>query len=140
MKNIFRILVICLVLCSCESIDEPNYKKVSFEKFNLQIDSASLANEVWVNDPILVVLKFMEDISFSKDRNIELKVLSIGEVANDVSIKLSDNGLMDDSVESEQRLFRLKKTKNVWHIISFGKCWKCQSGRGSSTYDTILCN
>jgi hypothetical protein len=143
MKKFILIIVSTFVLSACGTggaEEGKNYKKIDIQEFNVKIDSALLNRESWVEDPSQVVAKFFENTPISKTRSMSYEITNMGEVANEVLIKVKDEGLLDDSLEGELWVLTLKRSNGVWHITEGRECWKCKTGRGSSSFDTIPCN
>lgn len=143
MRGIFKFAILIFILFSCGNRDEvalKNLKDLSFEKFNIDIDSASIKKESWIYDPLQVISKYLASVSMPKIRNIDIRVINMGETPNEIIIQVKDQGILDDSIESEFRTISMKNFNGIWRLTELKKCWKCRQGRGDSNFDTIPCN
>lgn len=116
-----------------------SYQTLAITEYNQKIEKAATANEDWVKMPTRVVARLFPKFEETKSRNIELLAAS-AENSDSLTVFVTDDGFLDDSVRGEKYKFELKRNEQgVWKVVSAGKAWKCQEGRGHQDYSTEPC-
>jgi hypothetical protein len=116
-----------------------SYKPIDFTDFNKQIDNASTANEIWTKMPDQVIAKIIPQFSEIRSRTIEM-VSPSAEDSDSLTVVVTDDGFLDDSIRGEKHKFELKmNAQGVWKVASAGKAWRCWENRGHQDYSTQPC-
>lgn len=115
------------------------FQKVDFSDFNRQIEKAASDGETWVKMPTQVVARIIEPFSEIRSRMIEMSAPT-AESPDSLTVTVIDDGFLDDSVRGEKHLFDLKMNEQgIWKLVSAGKSWRCQEGRGHQDFSTAPC-
>lgn len=116
-----------------------NYEKTDFSGFNREIEKAALANEVWVKMPTRIIARMTGEFSEIRSRTIEMTAPT-ADGADSLTVFVTDDGFLDDSVRGEKFRFELKRNEQgVWKFVSAGKSWRCWEGRGQKDFSTSEC-
>ncbi|WP_216937203.1 MULTISPECIES: hypothetical protein [unclassified Acinetobacter] len=89
--------------------------------------------------PLDQVLKMRPDL-----RN-ELATVEIRQFFNNVEsptvgqVKVTETGLMDDSVRSVQTIYHFKKEDKKWKIQETEKSYRCMRGANTKTFQKAVC-
>lgn len=86
-----------------------------------------------------LIEKAVEDFEEMRSRTIEIKADS-SEDASKVTVIVTDDGYMDDSVRGKRTTLRIEMDANgVWQIKSSAEAWRCWEGRGHTDFSTAPC-
>ena len=89
--------------------------------------------------PLAQVLKERSDL------RKELSTVEIRQYFNSVEsptaaeVKVTETGLMDDSVRSVRTIYRFKHVEGDWERTSTQKEYQCQRGKNTKTFQTAKC-
>lgn len=113
------------------------YKSLDVTEFNQKIEKADSEN--WAKMPTQIIARLIPKFEEIKSRTIEIVAASIEE--NDfLTVFVTDDGFLDDSVRGEKHKFELKMNEQgVWKVVSASKAWRCWEGRGHQDYSTEPC-
>ncbi|MEZ5429298.1 MAG: hypothetical protein R2747_23825 [Pyrinomonadaceae bacterium] len=116
------------------------FKFLDINPFNLKIQKASAAKESWVKFPTQVVVQLIPEFDQFRTRTIEMKS-EFADVAENLTVIVTDDGYADDSVRGERYWFEIKKdsVSGVWIVVSAKRAWVCQQNRGHQDYSTEPC-
>ncbi|MFD3002980.1 hypothetical protein ACFS7Z_21625 [Pontibacter toksunensis] len=133
------LISLLLVIYSCRSgNDYGSFIPENKDKYNSQISSATDSNEAWSTTPYLIVGKLFGP-AYHTEGNLGF-TLEQTEISDEhISIIVTQEGLLDDSVYGEKRIIEFKYKANRWTIGSIKLGFKCQSGRGQQ-YSGELCS
>jgi len=117
-----------------------DYQKIDFSAFNREIEKALLTNEIWVKMPTRIIARMHKEFSEIRSRTIEMTAPN-AEETDSLTIIVTDDGFLDDSVRGEKYKFELKKSEQGgWKFVSAGKSWRCWEGRGHQDFSTVKCS
>ncbi|MCM3903247.1 MAG: hypothetical protein ND866_16185 [Pyrinomonadaceae bacterium] len=112
---------------------------VEFGAHNEQIDKAAVAGEAWVKEPAQIIARTFGGFSEMRSKTVEFAAPTADE-AESLSITITNDGYLDDSVRGEKYSLELKMNEQgVWKFVAAAKAWRCQPGRGNQDYSTIKC-
>lgn len=75
----------------------------------------------------------------------ELATVEIRQYFNSIEsptaaeVKVTETGLMDDSVRSIRTVYRFKRMDGDWERTSTQKEYQCQRGKNTKTFQTAKC-
>ncbi len=128
-----------------EGYSKPNNTAKSFEnmdiaQYNRTISNAARQNRTWVRSPMQVAVRLAGDITETRTRTMEFSFPS-AEQTNEMTLTVTNDGLLDDSVKAERFVFYLKKdSRGVWMVNSAQKSWSCWQNRGHQDFSAVPCN
>jgi len=133
MNIITKTLLITIALLSaCGNKDDlDSFLDVDIAEFNQQIESGIQNREQWVETPYLIVNRL-----FGPQYNSEghhTFILEQYEKDNSLTIILTQEGLLDDSVEGEKRIIDFRFDNGFWTITKMRLGIKCYEYRGGHT-------
>jgi len=115
------------------------FESVDIAPYNRTIANAARRNRAWVKSSMQVAVRLAGEISEIKTRTMEFNHSS-AEDNTVMTLIITNDGLMDDSVEAERFVFDLKKDSHgVWRVNSGQKSWKCWQGRGHTDFSAVPC-
>ena len=101
----------------------------------------NLVNKVSSSDtPLAQVLKQRPDLVK------ELSTVEIRQFFNSVEsptaaqVKVTETGLMDDSVRSIRTIYSFKHVNNDWKLVETEKSYQCMRGKNTKTFQTAVCS
>lgn len=116
------------------------FESVDIAPINRTIANAARRNRGWVKSPMQVVARLVGEMSEIRTRTMKLEYPAVEE-NNTMKVWITNDGLMDDSVQAESFVFDLKKdSRGVWSVVSGQKSWKCWQGRGHTDFSAVPCN
>ncbi len=125
---------------SIKTFKTPMYQRIDIGELNQQIFDGGKAGAGWVKDPYQIALKLAGVFEETRTRTIEMSVPRI-EGSTTMSITITDDGIADDSTQSMRYRMELARDEGgIWSLITAGRSWTCQSGRGSQTFTTVRCS
>jgi hypothetical protein len=114
--------------------------RVDWGSHNLTIDKAASAGEAWVKEPAQIIARTFGGFSEMRSKTVEF-VAPTADGADTLTVTITSDGLMDDSVRGEKFRLELKADKQgVWKFTSAGKSWRCQPGRGNQDFSITKCS
>ena len=128
-----------------EGFSKPNNTAKTFQpldiaKYNRPILNASRRDRKWVKSPMQVAVRLAGEISETRTRTMEFQFPS-AESADEMTLTVTNDGLLDDSVKTERFVFYLKKNASgVWTVNSAQKAWSCHRNRGHQDFSAVPCN
>lgn len=131
-------LIILLLGLTSVSAEEINYEPMDYKAFNQSLQEGTDKASPRTNDPVIVALNFIGPTE-ALEQTIIRKNES-AEASETTVIIITNEGLLDDSVQSVKYKIALKKTNNIWFVQSALKAHKCWQGRGHSDYSAKPCN
>jgi len=124
---------------STEDRTGEKFEKIEVADFNREIEKAAANGENWVKMPTQVVLRMIGEFSEIRSRTIEMTAPN-AEDADSLTVTVTDDGFLDDSVRGEKRRLELKRNEQgVWKFVSAGKSRRCREGRGQQDFSTEKC-
>ena len=99
-------------------------------------DKVNLGNS---DTPLAQVLKERSDL------RKELSTVEIRQYFNRVEsptvaeVKVTQTGLMDDSVKSERTVYKFKKVDGQWNQVGTQKEYQCYRGKNTKAFQTAKC-
>ncbi|MCA9779310.1 MAG: hypothetical protein KC800_21435 [Candidatus Eremiobacteraeota bacterium] len=132
----FLCLLGLLLITGCSSHQT---ESLSVETFNAQTAEAhSTGSADWPQSCLLVALRFVGDRDVCS-RTIEIS--SKPERFEQAEVTITEEGLLDDSVDGHRHRLTLHKTsEGYWVLDSAQRSWKCVSGRGHTGYSCEPCS
>lgn len=116
------------------------FKSVDFLAYSLTIEKAARAGEAWVKEPAQIIARTFGGFSEVRSQTVEF-VAPTADGADTLTVTITSDGLMDDSVRGEKFRLGLKADQQgVWRFTSASKSWRCQPGRGSQSFTTVKCS
>ncbi len=113
---------------------------VDFVPHNQSIAKAATAGEAWVKDPARIIARTFGGFSEMRSKTVEFSAPT-ADGADTLTVTITSDGLMDDSVRGEKFRLELKADKQgVWRFTSAVKSWRCQPGRGHQEFSIIKCS
>ena len=89
--------------------------------------------------PTQVVANLIEKFDQIRTRKIEV-VSAFSDVADALTIIVTDDGYADDSVRGEKFRFELKlDDRGFWKVVTAGKAQRCWENRGHEDYSPAPC-
>jgi hypothetical protein len=133
MPIIRRIFLIALVLFSaCENKDDiDSFLEVDTGEFNQQIRRGIQNSEAWVETPYLIVNQLFGPQYNSE--GYETFILEQYENDSSLTVIVTREGLLDDSVAGEKRIIDFKFENGLWTIGKMRLGMKCYEHRGGHT-------
>lgn len=128
-----------------EGFDAPNntskkYENLDIASYNRTIANAARRNNAWVKSPMEVAVRLAGEFREMKNRTMEFKYPS-AESTNAMTLTITNEGLLDDSVRAERYVFDLiKDSRGVWTVNSAQRSWACWPNRGHQDFSAVLCN
>jgi hypothetical protein len=114
--------------------------RTDYGPHNIAIAKAATAGEAWVKEPAQIIARTYGGFSEMRSKTVEFAALTADE-PDILTVTITSDGLMDDSVRGEKFHLELKADKQgVWKFTSASKSWRCQPGRGSQNFTTIKCS
>ncbi len=115
-------------------------KAIDVSELNAAISAAAAKNESWIKSAMEVTAKVAGDFSETAFRSVEIESPGGAEGGTVLDVTVTDDGLMDDSVRGEKRVYKLEVGSNgVWKVVSGSKTWRCWEGRGHTGWGTKPC-
>jgi hypothetical protein len=116
------------------------FESLDIAPWNRTIANAARRNRAWVKSPLQVAVRLAGEIKETRTRTMEYKFPS-AEENNIMTLTVTNEGLLDDSVRAERFVFDLKKdSRGVWTINSAQKSWSCYQNRGHQDFSAAPCN
>lgn len=116
------------------------YENLDIARYNRTISNAARRNRAWVKSPMQVAVRLAGELKETKTRTMEFKYPS-AEETNTMTLTITNEGLLDDSVRAERFVFDLRKnSRGVWTVNSAQKSWSCQQNRGHQDFSAVPCN
>lgn len=115
-------------------------RELPVQEFNAQVSAAHTdTEETWTNSALQVALRFIGDHERIAHRSIEIHARP--ERFDTVTVVVTEEGLLDDSVDGHRYRLSLRRTpEGHWGIESAQKSRKCKPGRGHQSYSNEPCN
>ncbi len=124
---------------SIRSFKTPMFERIDIGGLNQQIFDGGKAGAPWVKDPYQIAVKLAGVFEETQKRTIEMSVPKI-EGSSTMTITITDDGIADDSTRSMRYRIELAQDEGgIWNLITAGRSWVCQAGRGSQTFTTVRC-
>ena len=116
------------------------YIDVDIAPINRTIANAVRRNRAWVKSPSQVAVRLAGEISDTALRTMEFKYPS-AEQTDSITLTITNEGLLDDSVRAERFIYELKKnSRGNWTVTSGQKAWSCQQNRGHQDFSAAPCS
>jgi hypothetical protein len=141
MKTIVGIfLVTCALVMSCDNKDNiDSFLEVDVAEFNQRIEKGVQHKESWVDTPYLIVNELFGPGYNSEGRQTFIFEQYEGE--SSLTVIVTHEGLLDDSVAGEKRIIEFKFDNEVWIIVKIRLGMKCHEYRGGHTnYSGDVCS
>jgi hypothetical protein len=139
MRQIIFLLLLPF-LTTCNTSNETNsFKDEDIKFYTQKIESARLNQEKWAETPLLIVNELLSPQYRSEGNsyyNIEIVKVSI----DTITIIVTEEGLLDDSVYGEKRVIHFVFRNNHWDIERIKVGFKCQKNRGHENYSGQGCS
>jgi hypothetical protein len=115
------------------------FEKLDIAPFNRMIANASRQNQAWVRSPMETAAKIAGEFEEMGSRTIEMKYPT-AEGGDTMTVTVTNEGLLDDSVRAERFVFNLSKNANgVWRVDAAQKSWACRPNRGHENFSAAPC-
>ena len=116
------------------------FQNVNINQYNRLIDIASGNREAWIKSSAQVVLKVVGEMREVRSRTIRF-VSPSAEGSDQLTVTVTDDGLLDDSVRTERLVLKLKRnSKSAWRVLSGQRSWRCRKNRGHQNYSAVRCS
>lgn len=128
------------IVSSISSFKTPMFERIDIGPLNQQIYDGRKTDAAWIKDPYHIAVKLAGVFEETRTRTIEMRVPKI-EGSSTMTITITDDGIADDSTRSMRYRIELAQDEGgIWSLITAGRSWKCQAGRGSQTFTTERCS
>jgi len=104
---------------------------VEIADFNQKIEKGVQHGEVWVDTPYLIVNQLFGPRYNSEGH--QTFILEQYEIDNSLTVIVTQEGLLDDSVFGEKRIIEFKLENGRWTISKMRPGMKCHEYRGGHT-------
>lgn len=116
-----------------------NVQNLDIASYNRTISNAARQNQAWVKSPMEVAVKLAGEFTEMRNRLLEMQYPS-AESNDSMTLIITNEGLLDDSVRAEKIIFDLRKdSRGVWSVNSAQKSWSCHQGRGHQDFSAVPC-
>jgi len=112
---------------------------MAVSSFNRKIANGTSLGADWTSSPILVALKFAGEDMDCRKKTIDIEAPSAEDYDN-LTVKITDEGYLDDSIAGGLIILRMEKKEGVWEIKKATQCWKCWKGRGHQDFSSEPCS
>jgi hypothetical protein len=118
-----------LILKSLTKPEKPaEYIKMNTGEFNRKVRLAARKGEFWVKMPTIVAVNFVGKFSETKTRTVEMTAPT-AEETNQLTVIITDEGYLDDSVRGERYRLRLRADPaGIWYVLKAEKAQSCYRG------------
>ena len=106
---------------------------------NEQIDKAAVAGEAWVKEPAQIIARTFGGFSEMRSKTIEFKAPTADE-ADSLSVTITNDGYLDDSVRGEKYSLELNETSKVSGNSLLRKGMALPARSRKSGLSTIKCS
>ena len=110
-----------------------------FQPMDVDDMNKKLAGNRSAKTPLQVISLIAEPFDEMQSRTVSIKAAS-AEDHGELSVVITDDGYMDDSVRGAQ--YKIKLVKDVhgdWLVSTALKGWRCQAGRGHQDFSSKPC-
>ena len=121
------VLAIAIAACSTSVAGETDYRAVPLPDETFEVPQAVFA-------PLLA--GYPESREGQQELSLDVTEQEDGSYA----VLLTRTGFLDDSVNGDQQRAVLTATEGGWRVTSLGERWRCQFGRGPSSWTTAPCH
>ena len=152
MKKIFAffcvagifVILISIIIANWNTLpDEPKsktqYRPLDLAQFNEEYDAAITQQEDWVNSPYEIGLRFAGYPNIDRVLPDKVTVFYVTSKKQIVVVQKT-RPVFDDSISAEEIRVDLVLEDEMWKVEWAGGRWRCQPGRGSSTWTNRLCS
>ena len=141
--GIFVILASIIITTRNASPNKPigktQYRPLYLARFKEEYDEAVIQQEVWVNSPYLIGLRFAGYPNVERVLPDKVTVFHITPTKQIVVVQKTTR-IFDDSVSAEEIRVDLVLEGEMWEVKWAGGRWRCKPGRGSSIWTKRLCS
>lgn len=107
--------------------------------YNRTIINAARQNQPWVRSPMETAVRLAGEFTEMRSRTLEMQTPS-AEGGDKLTLTVTNEGLLDDSVRAERFIFELEKNRSgIWLVTSARKSWACWPGRGHEDFSAAPC-
>ena len=111
---------------------------IDIAEFNSEIETAHKSGENWTKDPITISHKLFPFYMTEGQSNLSIECTRHSDTV--MTVNITHEGAMDDSVSGEKRILAFEYKDNRWTINSVRLGFKCWEHRGGHTnYSGIIC-
>jgi hypothetical protein len=129
-----------ITLTACTPSDDlSEFRNENIEAYNKKIEEGNVKNENWTAKPLLIVHQLFVSGSNPEGKPylmIEQKMDS----ADHVTLTITQEGVIDDSVSGEKRVINFTLKNGMWTITQIKVGFKCHRNRGHTNYSGQPCN
>jgi hypothetical protein len=141
MKTISRlILLTSILLLACGNKDDiDSFLTIDVAEFNQKINKGRQDNQQWVETPYLIINELFGPRYNSEGH--QTFILEQHENDSSLTVIVTHEGLLDDSVAGEKRIIEFKFENGLWIIVKMTLGMKCREHRGGHTnYSGDVCS
>lgn len=127
-------------MAACNTKDDiDSFLPIDVAEFNQKIENGRQQKEQWVQTPFLIVNQLFGPIYNSEGD--QTFILEQYENDNSLTVIVTQEGLLDDSVAGEKRIILFKYENEAWIISKMTLGMKCHEYRGGHTnYSGAICS
>jgi hypothetical protein len=136
---LIRIVLIVLVCISCSSKESiSSLTPVSISEYNNRIVIGQQRKEPWSETPLTIINELFPP-TYLGERGTDYFV-KIQDIQGSIVATVTEEKLLDDSVEGEKRIVTFVKDHDRWLIKTIFIGYKCQKSRGHQNYSGESCS
>lgn len=129
-----------MLLLACDSKDDlDSFSDMNVDELNGEIDKGRRDKETWVETPYLIVNQLLGPRYNSEGH--QTFIFEQYENDSTLTVIVTHEGLLDDSVAGEKRIIEFKFENGIWTILKMTLGMKCYEYRGGHTnYSGVPCS
>jgi hypothetical protein len=131
-----------MVLLACDNKDDiDSFLILDVAEYNDKIIKGRQDNQQWVETPYLIINQLFGPRYNSEGHQTFILEQYENDNDNSLTVIVTQEGLLDDSVAGEKRILEFKFENEVWTIIKMTLGMKCHEYRGGHTnYSGDVCS
>lgn len=116
-------------------------EKLPVDDYNKIIMNATAARQWWAYSPIMLAQRLVGTVMETELKKVEAISKSGTELITSVWVVITEENLLDDSIQARQYLIKLDLGGSIWKVTAAYRAHKCREGRGiSESFHADLCN
>jgi hypothetical protein len=132
--------ILAITFSSCSPGDDTaSFRNENIDGYNEEIQEGYAAGGEWCNDPLLIVHKLLLSKS-NQEGNPYFKIEGKADAVNHMTLTVTQEGVMDDSVNGEKRIISFIFQNGKWRISQIKVGFKCFRNRGHDNYSGQACS
>ena len=118
--------------------DVSHFTGVDTRNYNARIEESRTKGETWANLPLSIATNLFGPADYTEGR-MKCSVEYSQNQPDTAIVTVTVEGNLDDSVSAERRVIKFSKQSDKWMIGDLRLGFKCQAGRGHTSYSGQLC-